>query len=130
MATVDTVGVRWRLWILAKALGMALYTDIDRVVRAVGRIVVWVEAAAELSTIRRSRWYRKFPKLDVPKTEWPMTEMTSLSLFGFPSPMPVVPRPAYDSTRHHHQHVGDQEDQRREHGSLARASAGSPLSPR
>ncbi len=39
----------------------------------------------------------KLPMPDVPKIEWPITEITSLVLFGFPSPMPVVPRPAYDS---------------------------------
>ena len=48
MARVDVVGVRKRRWILAKEAGMALNTAIDSVVRAVGRIVVWVEAAAEL----------------------------------------------------------------------------------
>ena len=34
---------------------MALNTAMDSVVRAVGRMVVWVDAAAELSTIRMSR---------------------------------------------------------------------------
>ena len=47
MAMVETVGVRKRLWIREKALGMALYTPMASVVRAVGRMVVWVEAAAE-----------------------------------------------------------------------------------
>ncbi len=40
MARVEVVGVRNRLWILEKALGMALNTAIESVVRAVGRIVV------------------------------------------------------------------------------------------
>ncbi len=40
MVSVDVVGVRKRLWILANALGMALNTAMDSVVRAVGRIVV------------------------------------------------------------------------------------------
>ena len=35
---------------------MALYTAMDSVVRAVGRMVVCVEAAAELSTINSSSW--------------------------------------------------------------------------
>src|ERR1700678_52533 len=97
MSTVDTVGVRWRGCILANALGIALYTDIERVVRAVGRIVVWVDAAAELSTISSRRWYMNEPKPEVPKIEWPITESTSLSLAVFPRPMPLVPSPAYDS---------------------------------
>ena len=65
-----------------------------RVVRAVGRMVVWVEAAAELSTIRSSRWDSTLPKPEVPKTEWPRTERTSPWLFGLPRPMPLVPMPA------------------------------------
>jgi hypothetical protein len=94
MATVETVGVRYFLWIRAKLEGMALYTAMDSVVRAVGRIVVWVEAAAELSTINRRRWVRTLAKPDVPKMEWPRTESTSPSLAEFRSPMPLVPIPA------------------------------------
>ena len=52
---VDTVGVRNRGWIFANDFGIALYAAIDSVVRAVGRIVVWVDAAAEDSTISSSR---------------------------------------------------------------------------
>ena len=48
---------------------MALYTAIDSVVRAVGRIVVCVDAAAELSTISSSSLVRKLPKPEVPKME-------------------------------------------------------------
>ena len=40
MAMVDTVGVRNRGWIFANDFGIALYAAMDRVVRAVGRIVV------------------------------------------------------------------------------------------
>ena len=82
------------MWILANALGMALKTAIDSVVRAVGRIVVWVDAAAELSTMRRSSLVRKLPKPEVPKMEVPRTESTSPLWFGFSSPIPVVPMPA------------------------------------
>ena len=56
---------------------MALYTPMARVVRAVGRMVVCVEAAAELSTIRSSRWKRKLPNPEVPNTECPSAENTS-----------------------------------------------------
>src|SRR5580692_1383742 len=67
IARVEVVGVRKRLWTLAKADGMALYTAIDSVVRAVGRIVVCVDAAAELRIIKKSRWIITFPKPELPK---------------------------------------------------------------
>ena len=69
---------------------------IDSVVRAVGRIVVWVDAAAEDSTMRISRWLRKVPNPLVPKTEEPRTEITSPALFGLARPMLPVPIPAHD----------------------------------
>jgi hypothetical protein len=47
---VDTAGVKNRGWISPRRSGIALYLAIDSVVRAVGRIVVWVDAAAEVST--------------------------------------------------------------------------------
>ena len=94
MATVETVGVKKRLWILANVLGMALNTAIDNVVRAVGRIVVCVEAAAELSTMKIRSLVRKVPKPEVPKMEVPNTLSTSPLLFGFESPTPFVPMPA------------------------------------
>src|SRR2546430_5201070 len=50
IATVETLGVRWRGWILPNAFGMAFQWAIDRVVRAVGRIVVCVDAEAEVRT--------------------------------------------------------------------------------
>ena len=65
-------------------------------VRAVGRIVVWVEAAAELSTMSSSSRDRKVPKPDPPKTAVPSTESTSPVLFGLARPMPLVPMPAND----------------------------------
>src|ERR1700683_1106296 len=94
MVRVDTVGVRYRRWILPKASGMALNTAMDSVVRAVGRMVVWVEAAAELSTISSSRWDRKLPSPDVPKIDDPSTDRTSPTLLGLESPIPLVPMPA------------------------------------
>src|ERR1700722_7719474 len=96
MATVDTVGARNLLWILAKVEGIALYTAMDNVVRAVGRIVVCVDAAAELSTMRISRWERNEPNPLLPKTALPRTEITSTVLSLLPSPMPLVPMPAND----------------------------------
>ena len=73
-----------------------MYTAIDRVVRAVGRIVVWVEAAAEDSTISSSRWLRNEPQADVPKTRLPWTDSTSPAFAVFPRPLPVVLIPAND----------------------------------
>ncbi len=55
MPMVDQVGVRYRGWMRAKRVGMALYAAIDRAVRAVGRIVVWVEADAEVRMETASR---------------------------------------------------------------------------
>src|SRR3954452_20364065 len=50
ITSVDTLGVRKRLWTLPKTAGNALLHAIDSEVRAVGRIVVCVEAAAEVRT--------------------------------------------------------------------------------
>ena len=94
MASVDVVGVRKRRWILPKASGMALNTAMDSVVRAVGRMVVCVEAAAELSTMSRSRWDRKLPSPDVPKIDDPRMDRTSPTLLAFERPIPLVPMPA------------------------------------
>ena len=47
---VETSGVRKRGWIRPKLFGIDPKRAIERVVRAVGRIVVWVEAEAEVST--------------------------------------------------------------------------------
>ena len=55
MTTVDVVGVRKRLWIRENASGNALWTDIDSTVRAVGKMVVWVEDDAEDNTISSKR---------------------------------------------------------------------------
>src|SRR5947207_14818440 len=97
MTIVDTVGVRWRRWIFANDAGIALYTAIDRVVRAVGRIVVWVDAAAEDSTISSSRWEKNEPTPELPKTRPPWMDRTSPALFRLPRPLPVVLIPATDS---------------------------------
>src|SRR5690348_1630571 len=96
MVIVDTVGVRYRRCILENSGGIALYTAIDSVVRAVGRIVVWVEAAAEDSTINSSRWVRNEPQPELPNTRWPWTDSTSPALFRLPRPLPVVLIPAKD----------------------------------
>ena len=86
--------MRNRLLIRAKADGIALKTAIESVVRAVGRIVVWVDAAAELKTMITSSLVRNVPNPDVPKMEVPSTVSTSPLWFGFASPIPWVPMPA------------------------------------
>src|SRR6478609_112221 len=91
---VESVGVRYLGWILAKRAGAALNTAIDRLVRAVGRMVVWVEAEAEVSTVMASRWTMIQPTVPPPKTDSPMTANTSLALSMLPSPMPSSPTPA------------------------------------
>src|SRR5215469_11063646 len=95
---VDTVGVRYLGWILANDSGSAPYAAIDRVVRAVGRMVVWVEAAAELSTMRSSSRDRKVPKPPPPKIAVPSTDSTSPPWAALASPIPFVPVPANDTT--------------------------------
>src|SRR5437764_11699196 len=96
MAIVDTVGVRYRGCIFANDDGIALYTAIDSVVRAVGRIVVWVEAAAEDSTMSSSRWLRNEPKAEWPNTRPPWIDSTSPALSTLPRPVPLAPTPAKD----------------------------------
>src|ERR1700722_6534953 len=70
----------------------------DSVVRAAGRIVVWVDAAAELSTIRISSRDKTVPNPDVPKIALPVTDSTSNWCAGFDSPTPLPPTPADDIT--------------------------------
>ena len=95
MVSVEIVGVRKRLWILENALGMALNTAIDSVVRAVGRMVVCVDAAAELSTIRMSSLVRK--RAEARRAEDGGAEHrqhVARCGSGFCRPIPVVPMPA------------------------------------
>jgi hypothetical protein len=56
-----------RGWIRPIQRGAAPCLAIDSVVRAVGRIVVWVEAAAEVSTASTSSLSRPEPKTWSPR---------------------------------------------------------------
>ncbi len=96
MTTVAVVGVRYLRCILPKASGRALYTLIESTVRAVGRIVVCVEATAEEKIMSSSRCAKTEPIHDEPNTAVACTEKTSLQLAGFARPMPVLPTPAKD----------------------------------
>src|SRR6185312_6921987 len=50
ISSVENVGVKKREWTRPNAAGTASHFAIDSVVRAVGRIVVWVDADADVST--------------------------------------------------------------------------------
>ncbi len=93
MPTVDQVGVRCRGWIRLKPAGIAWNTAMDKVVRAVGRMVVRVDAAAELRTIRMRSLVSPAPMTLEPKTAWPSTDSTSPALSGLPRPIPLSPMP-------------------------------------
>jgi hypothetical protein len=56
-----------------------LCTDIESTVRAVGRIVVWVEAAAEESTMSNKRCESTEAKAECPKIAGPRIESTSFA---------------------------------------------------
>ena len=59
-------GVRKRGWTFPRLFGIAFARAIESVVRAVGRIVVWVEAAAEVSTAMIRILSSGEPKTSVP----------------------------------------------------------------
>src|SRR5882757_9875054 len=92
--TVDSVGVRYRGWILANRLGSASKTPIDSEVRAVGRIVVWVDAEAEVSTLISSSTSNTLPIALSPNTAGPIALNTSSELSALARPIPVLPVPA------------------------------------
>ena len=60
-------GVRKRGWTLPRLSGIACARAIESVVRAVGRIVVWVEAAAEVSTAMIRSLSSGEPNTSVPR---------------------------------------------------------------
>ena len=66
----------------------------ERAARAVGRIVVWVEAADDVSTEMISRTTKKEPNPLSPNTVGAIAANTSSALSGLPRPMPSVPVPA------------------------------------
>src|SRR4051812_44661386 len=91
---VETPGVRYFGWICANALGTALYAAMDRVVRAVGRIVVCVDADADVRIDAESSRSAILPRPESPNRAGPIAAKTSSALSGLPSPTPVVPTPA------------------------------------
>src|SRR5574342_11126 len=62
---VDQVGVRYLGWIFASGFGNAPCAAIDSVVRAVGRIVVCVEAIAEVKIASMSSLSHGLPTIVV-----------------------------------------------------------------
>src|SRR5208283_1214723 len=85
---VATVGVRYFLCMVPNASGTALYTLMERTVRAVGRIVVCVDAAADESTMSSNRCAKTEPIQADPNTAVPCTDSTSVRCAGFARPMP------------------------------------------
>ena len=75
--------MRKRGWTLPRLFGIALARAIESVVRAVGRIVVWVEAAAEVSTAMIRILSRGEPKTSVP------SELSTSSWFLIRSSTPA-----------------------------------------
>src|SRR3954447_26013660 len=67
IVSVETPGVRWRGWIRPKAFGIAPNLAIESVVRAVGRIVVCVDADADVSTAMMSSLSKGEPKTLSPR---------------------------------------------------------------
>lgn len=94
MPMVPQVGVRNLRWTRANREGTALWTAMEKTVLARGRMVVWAEANAEVSTIRISSLDRNSPVPWLPNTASPSPENTSSALSALPSPMPEVPTPA------------------------------------
>ena len=66
MPIVDRVGVRYFGWIFPKTSGIACHFAIDNVVRAVGRIVVCVDADADVRTAMIRSLYQGEPKTASP----------------------------------------------------------------
>src|SRR5690349_14143397 len=91
--TVDTPGVRKRGWIFAKCFGIAPWADIDSVARGVGRIVVCVEADADVSTAMISSLSRCHGRTSPPR------ELRMSSAWAFRKPMPWYACAATETTR-------------------------------
>ena len=89
------------------------------VVRAVGRIVVCVDADAEVSTEMISSASKIRPPRSSPNTAGPMALKTSSALASLPRPMPVVPTPAKATRRDGDDGVGDQQQEGGEDGRAA-----------
>src|SRR5450755_157432 len=97
MAMVDQVGVRNLGWMQANLDGMALYTAMESEVRAVGRIVVWVDADADVRIEIVSSASRMCPMTLSPKSFGPSDRNTLSELSPFDRPMPLSPTPANDT---------------------------------
>ena len=86
IASVETLGVWKRGWTRENAFGSAPQLAIEIVVRAVGRIVVWVDAEADVRTEKS----RNFCNTPDPNTLVPSGLRMSLAL----SPRNLVPASA------------------------------------
>ena len=66
---VEIAGVRKRGWIRPSTAGIAPERAIERTVREAGRIVVCVDASAEVSTARTMSWSSGEPSTSVARVE-------------------------------------------------------------
>ena len=79
---VETCGVRKRGWMAPRLAGIAPARAIDSEVRAVGRIVVCVDAAAEVSTAMITSLSRPTPSTWVPSSPSASPESSLAIAFG------------------------------------------------
>ena len=77
-----------------EARGEGSGAAIESAVRAVGRIVVWVHADADVRIANASNAVAACPSTEGPKSVGAIAAKTSSALPGAPSPMPSVPTPA------------------------------------
>jgi hypothetical protein len=111
IARVEKLGVWKRGWTRANAFGSAPQLAIEIVVRAVGRIVVWVDAEAEVSTEKS----RNFCRMPEPNTRVPSGLSTSFELLIEEVRAGVGLRGRRD------EQVDQHEQDRREHGGAPRS---------
>ena len=67
ISSVENVGVKKRGWIVPNDFGIEFHFAIESVVRAVGRIVVCVDAEAEVRTVMISSLSSGDPNTPVPR---------------------------------------------------------------
>ena len=79
---VETPGVRYFGWIRAKTFGNAPCAAIESVARVVGRIVVWVDADADVSTAMISSLSQGEPSTSLPSA------LSTSSALSFRKPTP------------------------------------------
>jgi hypothetical protein len=105
-----------------------LKTPIDSAVRAVGRIVVWVEAEAEVRIESRQQDQARLAQRGVAEQVGPDGGEHIVALSGLPSPTPSSPTPGEGDRSDGDQRVGRQQQERRDHAARPGVLPGSSLS--